>query len=102
MNRTLAMIWILNVFDAVATVYVTTRGVEELNPVMGWALALGPSAFVAVKMSVIAVACACLYRVSTSSRSWHRLVAAAIAGAAVTGYSALGVFHVYGIYSIWS
>lgn len=43
-----------NVFDAAATLRVIALGVEEWNPIMRYAVGVGPRFFVAVKMAMTA------------------------------------------------
>ncbi len=42
-------LFVLNVFDAVATVFLLDRGAVELNPLMSWFLGVGVWAFMLVK-----------------------------------------------------
>ncbi len=46
------LLFVENVFDAVATLRITAVGAPELNPVMAWMLAAGPWQFVIAKLSI--------------------------------------------------
>jgi hypothetical protein len=52
----LALCHVLNFLDATLTLYATSRGVEEANPIMAWTLEVSPLFFVVVKFTVFGVA----------------------------------------------
>jgi len=52
----LVLCHVLNFLDAALTLYATSRGVEEANPIMAWALEVSPLFFAAVKFAVFGVA----------------------------------------------
>ena len=45
-----------NFADAILTFYAISKGVEEANPIMAWALSVSPAFFVLLKFMVFAVA----------------------------------------------
>jgi hypothetical protein len=47
---------LFNICDAVLTLVAMSRGVEEANPIMAWALAISPVFFVAAKFAIFYVA----------------------------------------------
>ena len=52
----LVLCHVLNFLDATLTLYAVSRGVEEANPIMAWALEVSPLFFVAVKFTVFGIA----------------------------------------------
>ena len=57
----MVLIWLLNVYDAVITVYSTSRlGMVETNPIMMASLEFGPVFFVITKVVVLTLALAAL------------------------------------------
>ncbi len=59
----LAATCVLNVIDVVATLAFVSSGVAvEANPIMARALALGPAAFVAIKIAVVTLGALVLWR----------------------------------------
>lgn len=54
---------VLNAIDAFATLHWVTHGLAtEANPVMDWALALGPGWFIAAKLALVTLGCIGLWR----------------------------------------
>ena len=52
----MALCHVLNFLDATLTLYATSKGIEEANPIMAWTLEVSPLFFVVVKFSVFGVA----------------------------------------------
>tara|TARA_R110002020_G_scaffold97596_4_gene232655 strand:+ start:181 stop:468 length:288 start_codon:yes stop_codon:yes gene_type:complete len=57
----IALVWLMscqfcNFLDASFTLYVVSRGVEEANPVMAWAINVSPLFFIIVKLALFTVA----------------------------------------------
>ena len=52
----LVLCHVLNFLDATLTLYATSRGVEEANPIMAWTLEVSPLFFAVVKFTVFGVA----------------------------------------------
>tara|TARA_R100000234_G_scaffold118970_1_gene100663 strand:- start:991 stop:1278 length:288 start_codon:yes stop_codon:yes gene_type:complete len=55
-NSWLVLCHILNFLDAILTLYAVSKGVEEANPIMAWALEVSPLFFAVVKFTVFGVA----------------------------------------------
>ena len=52
----LTLCHLLNIVDAALTLYAISRGVDEANPVMAWAISVHPIFFVLLKIIVFSVA----------------------------------------------
>lgn len=70
--RTIVMVFLFLLvacaFDAVATLEMTERGADEWNPIMAFALSVGPWYFFLVKMAAVTV---CSLVLSRFARSWR-------------------------------
>ena len=59
--QTVHLVWfslchIFNFLDGVLTLAAISRGVEEANPIMAWALSVGPEFFLFIKFTIFAAA----------------------------------------------
>lgn len=59
--ESIRMVWmvlchLLNFSDAVLTLYAVSKGVEEANPTMAWALTISPALFILLKFAVFSIA----------------------------------------------
>ena len=47
---------LLNFSDAVLTLYAVSKGIEEANPTMAWAISVSPALFIVLKFVVFSIA----------------------------------------------
>ena len=45
-----------NIFDALFTIYAVSKGVDEANPIMAWAIEVSPLFFITTKLIVFTIA----------------------------------------------
>ena len=60
-RETTALVWLLmcqscNFVDVIFTLYAVSRGVEEANPIMAWAISVSPLFFIILKLALFTVA----------------------------------------------
>jgi len=80
-----AILW-LNLLDAAATITWLQMGLAtEANPVMNWALQLGPAAFILSKVALVCLAVAMLYRHRQLTSARLALVPVAMLYALIAG-----------------
>lgn len=93
-DREIILAWLLNVYDALITVYATTSlDFDELNPVMRWCLSSGPPTFLLVKIGLMSAVCCYLRtRRSNQSRVWWTTVMVAAALLAICAWNTYAVF----------
>ena len=97
MRAAIIVLWLLNIWDAIATWYavkVAHYG-HEANPTMAWAIDLGPWMFFGIKIGAMTAVAALLMRLSPYSRT---SVSGSIIGVAVAVYSAIALWHVYAFF----
>lgn len=74
-KKTTALIWLgiclaCNFADAVLTLYAISKGVEEANPIMAWALNISPSFFIVMKFMLFGAAIEFLARFQPRLLKW--------------------------------
>ena len=90
----ITQIIMLNLLDALLTMYAIRLGVEELNPLMDYLLSVGPITFFSVKVVLVT---ALIYLVNrfAGSRGRHLYTAFLVL------YWLLTLWHIYGAISIF-
>lgn len=87
------ILWLFNLFDAIATLYFISKGMIEANPIMAVLLNC-PPLFVIVKMSVVTFGCLILYK--------HQYIQLARIGSNIClcVYGCLTIYHIVNYFII--
>lgn len=92
-KASLYLITIFNIFDAIMTLFWVHHGLAaESNPLMNYALSIGPEYFVILKITLVYLGCILIYR----HREKYISKLASVVG--VLSYGAIVFYHLIGGY----
>ena len=89
------LIFILNLFDGLLTLYALTWGVLEATPVMAWVLSKGPIIFLLVKLVLVTV---CLFVLDKKLLGKRRVILSLLLGV----YILVSLWHVFGAITLYN
>ena len=93
MKALLIIAWLGNLIDMIATVYLTSIGYTEINPIMAYLL-VNPIVFIVVKIVVMTGVCTYLWLKRTSKYSKP------LATFAATVYGAISIYYMLVFWAI--
>ena len=85
----IVILFLLNLFDGVLTLYAVLLGVMEVNPVMEYALRFGALGFLSIKVGLVSL---CLLVLNNSLKGKKRRLLSLL----VFVYALVTIWHVYG------
>ena len=94
-NTAVILIHVLNFFDGLLTLYAVSLGVLEVNPLMRWALGLGPLWFLFVKVGVVSTG---LYFLDKQLEGSKRKIFLLLLAA----YALVIAWHVFGVLLLYN
>ena len=89
----IAAIFVLNVMDALMTVYWIQSGVEEANPIMAGVMDVHYMLFIVVKMAMVGMGCSVLWH------THHKILSAFGTMFALAVYSSVVFYHAQFLFS---
>lgn len=89
----LVILFLLNLFDGVLTLYAVLLGVLEVNPIMDYALRFGPIGFLSVKVGLVTV---CLLILNSTLKGKQRRLLSFL----IFIYALVTAWHIFGVIAL--
>lgn len=95
-NSQLVILFLLNLFDGVLTLYAVLLGVLEVNPIMNYALQYGAVGFLSIKVGLVTV-CLLILNITLKGKQRRLLNFLILVYALVAAWHIFGVIVLHGL-----